>query len=44
MQVLLTDDEERQKKFYESLGYKNTKDLKKTPLNAFVKIPGRELE
>jgi ribosomal protein S18 acetylase RimI-like enzyme len=44
MQVLLTDDEERQKKFYESLGYKNTKDLKMTPLNAFVKIPGRELE
>jgi ribosomal protein S18 acetylase RimI-like enzyme len=44
MQVLLTDDEERQKKFYESLGYKNTKDLKKIPLNAFVKIPGKELE
>lgn len=44
MQVLLTDDEERQKKFYESLGYKNTKDLKKMPLNAFVQITGRELE
>lgn len=44
MQVLLTDDEERQKKFYESLGYKNTKDLKKLPLNAFVQITGTELE
>ena len=44
MQILLTDDEERQKKFYESLGYKNTKDLKKIPLNAFVKISGKELE
>ena len=44
MQVLLTDDEERQLKFYESLGYKNTKDLKKIPLNAFVQITGRELE
>ena len=44
MQVLLTDDEERQLKFYESLGYKNTKDLKKMPLNAFVQITGRELE
>jgi ribosomal protein S18 acetylase RimI-like enzyme len=44
MQVLLTDDEERQIKFYESLNYKNTKDLKKTPLNVFVQIAGRELE
>ena len=44
MQVLLTDDEVHQKKFYESLGYKNTKDLRKIPLNAFVKITGRELE
>jgi len=44
IQVLLTDDEERQLKFYESLGYKNTKDLKKMPLNAFVQITGRELE
>ena len=44
MKVLLTDDEERQKIFYESLGYKNTKDLKKNPLNAYVQIAGRELE
>ncbi|MFT3893021.1 MAG: GNAT family N-acetyltransferase [Anaerolineales bacterium] len=42
--ILLTDDEERQIKFYESLGYKNTKDLKKIPLNAFVQISGMELE
>jgi len=44
MKVLITDDEERQKLFYESLGYKNTKDLKKTPLNAYVQITGRDLE
>ena len=36
--MLLTDDEEKQKKFYESLGYKNTKDLKKFNLNSFVKM------
>jgi len=41
MQVLLTDDEERQKKFYESLGYKNTKDITAFTLNAFVKFAGR---
>jgi GNAT superfamily N-acetyltransferase len=44
MKVLLTDDEERQRVFYESLGYKNTKDLKKVKLNAFVQIAGMELE
>lgn len=44
MKVLITDDEERQKRFYESLGYKNTKDLIKIPLNAFVQIKGMELE
>jgi ribosomal protein S18 acetylase RimI-like enzyme len=44
MKVLLTDDEERQKVFYESLGYKNTLDLKKTRLNTFVQITGIELE
>jgi len=44
VKVLLTDDEERQIIFYESLGYKNTKDLKKIPLNAYVQIAGRELE
>jgi ribosomal protein S18 acetylase RimI-like enzyme len=44
MQVLMTDDEERQKMFYESMGYRNTKDLKSITLNAFVRIPGRDLE
>ena len=39
--VLLTDDQERQRKFYESLGYKNTKELK---LNVFVQIAGMEPE
>lgn len=41
--MILTDDEEKQKLFYESLGYKNTKSLQKTKLNAFVKIKGVEL-
>ena len=27
--VLMTDDEARQKAFYESLGYRNTRDLEK---------------
>ncbi len=36
--VILTDDKERQKKFYESLGYKNTQSFKKTPLNCYVKF------
>lgn len=44
MQVLMTDDEERQKKFYESLGYRNTKDLKGITFNVFVRMPGRDLE
>ena len=44
MQVLITDNEERQKRFYESLGYKNTKDLEKIPLNAYVQIKGVDLE
>lgn len=44
MQVLMTDDEEGQKKFYESLGYKNTKNLTRIKLNAFVQIKGVHLE
>jgi ribosomal protein S18 acetylase RimI-like enzyme len=44
MQVLMTDDEERQKMFYESMGYRNTKELKGITLNAFVKMPGMDLE
>jgi ribosomal protein S18 acetylase RimI-like enzyme len=42
--MILTDDEEKQLKFYESIGYKNTKDLKEIPLNAFVKMAGVELK
>ncbi len=38
--ILLTDSEERQKLFYESLGYKNTKDFSDEELNAFVQIKG----
>jgi len=41
--MILTDDEERQRKFYESLGYKNLADLKKIPLNSYVKMNGVEL-
>lgn len=44
MQVLMTDDEERQKRFYESMAYRNTRDLKSITLNAFVRMPGRDLE
>lgn len=42
--MILTDNEEKQKLFYESLGYKNLKDLKKCELNAFIKMSGVELE
>lgn len=40
--VLLTDDDEKQLRFYASLGFKNTRDLVKVPLNAFVRMPGLE--
>lgn len=41
--MLLTDDEQKQREFYQSLGYKNTKDLKNIVLNSYVKIKGAEL-
>ena len=41
--VLLTDGRPQQLKFYASLGFKNTRDLVQTPLNAFVIIEGAEL-
>ena len=41
--VLLTDDREEQKQFYQSLGFSNTRELTKTPLNAFVRIEGVQL-
>jgi ribosomal protein S18 acetylase RimI-like enzyme len=40
--VLLTDDDEVQKVFYESLGFKNIKDLNKYKLNTFVLFEGME--
>ncbi len=36
--MLLTDDEEKQMKFYTSLGYENLKTYKKGTLNTFVKM------
>ncbi len=41
--VVLTDDDQTQKIFYKTLGYKNTKNLKNTILNAFVKVDDIEL-
>ncbi len=37
MHVLMTDDEPKQRAFYQSLGYQNTRDLKKVTLNTFVR-------
>jgi len=42
--ILLTDDEEKQRLFYESIGFRNTKNLKKQKLNCFVKMNGIDLE
>jgi ribosomal protein S18 acetylase RimI-like enzyme len=36
--LLLTDDEEKQHKFYESLGYKNVKTFTTPSLNNFLKF------
>ncbi len=36
--LLLTEDKELQRKFFESHGYKNTKDLKEITLNCFAKM------
>lgn len=41
--VLLTDDEERQHIFYKSLGYKNTRELTKIPLNALAQMKDVDL-
>ena len=40
--ILLTDDAQAQKIFYESLGFKNIKDLNKFKLNTFVMFDGME--
>ncbi|MBP9680116.1 MAG: GNAT family N-acetyltransferase [Bacteriovorax sp.] len=36
--LLLTDDEEKQHKFYKSLGYQNVKEVTSPHLNSFVKF------
>ena len=41
--MILTDDEQKQLRFYESMGYKNIKDLEKFPLNSYVMMKGIEL-
>jgi len=41
--VLLTDDDEKQLRFYESVGFRNTKHLSKLRLNAFVHMDGVDL-
>jgi len=41
--LLLTDDEPRQRAFYASLGYSNTRELTKVRLNAFVQMKGVDL-
>jgi len=38
--VLMTDDEENQLNFYESIGFKNTKELTEFQLNTFVLFEG----
>ncbi len=43
LHVLLTDDDEKTAHFYESLGFRNIRDLNEMPLNAFVKVHGVEL-
>ena len=42
--VLLTDDRPEQLHFYASLGFKNTRDLVETRLNAFVIIEETEIK
>jgi len=41
--ILLTDDRPEQLQFYASLGFANTRELTRTPLNAFVIIEGADL-
>jgi GNAT superfamily N-acetyltransferase len=40
--LLLTDNEEKQLKFYESMGFKNTRHLKNLVLNTFILSEGIE--
>ena len=40
--ILLTEDEERQRIFYEKLGYRDIRDLREVNLKVFVQIAGAE--
>lgn len=42
--VLITDDDDRLFRFYESLGFKNLKKLKKHDINAFLQFSYVDLE
>jgi N-acetylglutamate synthase-like GNAT family acetyltransferase len=42
MKVLLTDDRQEQLRFYESLGFINSKHLEGNPLNTFIMVRDRE--
>ena len=42
--LLLTDDEPAQHRFYESMGYRDTRLVENVALHAFVKIEGLDLE
>lgn len=41
--VLLTDDQQAQRRFYESMGYTRIGDVSKVTLHAFLRIEGVEL-
>ena len=42
--VLITDDRPEQLAFYKSLGFHNTRELTRYPLNCFVRFEGVDLE
>lgn len=41
--VLLTEDDERARRFYESFGFRDIRDVTETPINAFVRVHGVQL-
>ncbi len=43
LHILLTEDDERVRRFYESFGFRNINDLSESPLSAFVRVHGVEL-
>ncbi len=44
LHITLTDNDERQMRFYESLGYHNVCQLAGRPLNAFVRMRGMDAD